>query len=142
MFASVANDAQARSGFAIDVLIATALAAASFLLYVPALSGNFIEVDDPLYVTSNPVVKQGMTLTASTAAFTTGSLANWLPMVWLSHMATVSLFGLEPGWHHAVNTVLHACNTACVSLVLRSMTGRQSAPALAAALWGLPPAPC
>jgi len=133
------KDRRPVPGYAIDLLIAAGLAAATFLLYLPALSNNFIEFDDPRYVTSNPVVKQGMSLHAIRWAFTTDSAANWLPMVWLTHLATVSLFGLDPKWHHAVNTILHAFNAALVFIVLRSMTGRRWCAVLVAALWAFHP---
>ena len=125
--------------FVSDLLIVVALAVATFLLYLPALSNNFVDFDDPRYVTSNPVVKRGMTLHGISWAFTTSSVANWQPMLWLSHLATVSLFGLDPRWHHAVNIILHACNASLVFLVLRSMTGRRWCAALVAALFAFHP---
>jgi Flp pilus assembly protein TadD len=123
--------------FVADLLIATALAVAAFLLYLPTLSAGFLDYDDPIFV-NNPLVKRGLTLRNIQWAITTGSV-DWLPMVWLSHMAIVSIFGPAPAWHHAVNVALHALNVVLVFLVLRSMTGRRWPAAMVAALFAFHP---
>lgn len=123
----------------VDVLIAAALAVASFLLYARTFSYGFLEWDDPLYVTGNPVVQQGLTLDGVGWAFTTSHFANWLPVTWLSHMADVSLYGLNAGGHHATNAALHGLNAALLFVLLRSATGWRWRSLAAAALFAAHP---
>jgi Flp pilus assembly protein TadD len=111
----------------------------TFLLYLPILSNNFVGYDDPKYVTDNPVVKQGLTPHGVYWAITTGYFGNWLPVTWLSHLAAVSLFGLNPAGHHAFDAVLHACNAALVLVVLKAMTGRRWPSAVVAAVFAVHP---
>ncbi len=87
------------------------LIAATLLTYWPALQNEFINYDDPDYVTTNDVVKKGLTAEGFKWAFTTGHASNWHPITWLSHMADVSMFGMNPMGHHATNLVFHVANT-------------------------------
>src|SRR5687767_6654658 len=73
-------------GRGVNALIALALAAATFLVYLPSLSLPFLDWDDPQYVTQNPVVQRGLTPDGVRWAFTTTHFSNWLPVTWLSHM--------------------------------------------------------
>lgn len=54
-------------------------------------------------------------------------------------MADVSLLGLRPGAHHAVNASLHALNAALVFLLLSRATRRAALAAIAAALFAAHP---
>src|SRR5438309_4774900 len=99
-----------RQEAGLNLLLALALTAATFLLYLPILSNGFVDYDDPMYVTRNAMVKQGLSAQTVHWAFTTSHFANWLPVTWLSHLADVSLFGLNPAGHHATSAALHAIN--------------------------------
>lgn len=118
---------------------AAALAVVSFALYIPSLSNHFVDYDDPHYVTSNPVVQQGLSWAGVRWAFTTTRFANWLPVTWLSHMLDCELFGLDPAGHHATSAALHALNAAALFLALRAMTGRFWPSAAVAALFAVHP---
>ena len=101
---------------------------------------SFVEYDDPSYVRDNPHIAAGLTWeTARWAVISTDYQYNWHPLTWLSHALDLSLFGLDPGRHHLVNALLHALNAALLFLALRSLTGRDWASALAAALFALHP---
>lgn len=99
----------------------------------------FIDFDDGEYVYDNPVVRAGLNLAGIRWAFTTTHAANWHPLTWISHMADVQLFGLEAGWHHRVNLLIHLLNTLLLFRLLRGMTGRDGRSAFAAALFGIHP---
>jgi tetratricopeptide (TPR) repeat protein len=120
-------------------LTALALAVLTFALFAPALHHGFLVYDDDLYVTGNPHVQAGLTADGVRWAFTTGHSANWHPLTWLSHMADVELWGLDPFGHHLTSLLIHAANTALVFLVLRSLAGGSWACAFVAALFGLHP---
>src|SRR4051812_42558563 len=122
-----------------DFLIAAALFTGAFLLYLPSLSCDFIDLDDSMYVTNNPVVQRGLSWSGVRWAFTTTHFANWLPVTWLSHMADVSLYGMRPAGHHATSVAIHALNVALLYTVLRTLTGWRWRSVAAAALFGAHP---
>ena len=101
------------------VLLALGLAIATAIAYGPVRQFDFIDLDDPGYVFDNPHVAAGLTADGIAWAFTTGHAANWHPLTWISHMADVALFGLDPGAHHVVNLVFHVVNTLLLFGVLR-----------------------
>jgi hypothetical protein len=67
--------------------VASCLALATFLLYLPTATHAFVDYDDPDYVFDNPHVTSGLSLRNLLWAFTTGYAANWHPLTWISHMA-------------------------------------------------------
>ncbi len=100
---------------------------------------QFLYFDDPLYVTDNPHVKEGLTIQNISWAFTTATASNWHPLTWLSHMIDVDLFGLKPGAHHLMNVLLHAINAVLLFLVLLRLTGAAGCSAFVAALFAVHP---
>jgi len=105
----------------------------------PVRHHEFINFDDPDYVTENGRVKQGLTWSGVEWAFTTGHASNWHPVTWLSHMLDVQLFGLDAGKHHLINLLFHSANSALVLLLLWQMTGAVWRSALVAALFAWHP---
>src|SRR5580658_8135831 len=79
------------------------LAAGTFALYFPILSHGFINFDDDAYITGDPHVKSGLSWAGILWAFKTGYAANWHPLTWISHMADVQFFGVDPAGHHLMN---------------------------------------
>ena len=57
------------------------------------VGNDFINLDDPGYITENYHVQSGLSLQNIKWAFTAVELANWHPVTWLSHMLDWSLFG-------------------------------------------------
>ena len=99
----------------------------------------FLNLDDPYYVSENPVVQRGLTWEGIAWAFGGFHLANWHPLTWLSHMADVQVLGVSAGRHLAVNVVLHLLNTLLLFLLLRGATGRTWRSAAVAALFAVHP---
>jgi tetratricopeptide (TPR) repeat protein len=120
-------------------LVALLLAALALAAFAPALGGAFLVYDDDLYVTGNPRVRAGLTWSGLAWAFTSGHAANWHPLTWLTHMADVALWGMDPRGHHLTSVLLHAVNAALVFLVLRSLTGAFGRSAVVAALFAVHP---
>jgi Flp pilus assembly protein TadD len=100
---------------------------------------GFIGYDDADYVFRNPHLREGSTLDRVRWAFTAFHAANWHPLTWLSFMADEALLGLDPGWLHAENIVLHGVNTLLLLWLLVRSTGRVGRSALVAALFALHP---
>ena len=129
------NDSSTRlprwtgEAFALAVLLFFATAA----LFWPATGFDFIHLDDTLYVPGNPMVAGGLHWAGVRQAFTTVYEQWWLPLLWLSYMADITLFGPGPSGHHLVNLLLHAANAALLFWVLFRMTGSRWRSAFAAA---------
>ncbi|MFO1477010.1 MAG: tetratricopeptide repeat protein [Verrucomicrobiota bacterium] len=120
-------------------LLAAALFALVLGLFWPATRNGFVAYDDPRYVTENPVVQGGLTVSGAAWAFRTFTAANWHPVTWLSHMADCQWFGLDPRGHHFTSILLHAVNAALLFLLLRRITGTTWRAWIAAALFAIHP---
>jgi len=120
-------------------LPAALLLLATLALYWPAVHCDFINFDDPDYVTANPHVQIGLTWTGIQWAFLHTVSANWHPLTMVSHMVDCQLFGLKPAGHHFTSVLLHALNAALVFMLLRQLTGRPWRSLLVAALFAVHP---
>ena len=129
----------ARSRFAV-CLLAGLLALVTMATYWPATSYDFVNYDDPEFVTANPHVQGGLNWEGVKWAFgNTEQAAYWAPLMWLSHMLACQFFGLNAWGHHLINVLLHATNTALVFLVFRRMTRATWRSLLVAALFAIHP---
>jgi Flp pilus assembly protein TadD len=120
-------------------LLALSLAVLAFLPYAQTAGYDFVDYDDTVFVTGNAAVRDGLTGDGFRWALTTFHAGNWMPLTWLSHMLDVTLFGLDPGWHHLVNALVHALSTAMLFLALFRMTGAVGKSAFVAAMFGVHP---
>ena len=118
-------------------------AALLLLLCLGAFHGladnDFINFDDRIYITENPVVAGGISAQGFIWAFTTTRAGNWHPATWLSHMLDVQLFGLDPGRHHLMSLALHGCSALLLLAALNAMTGAPWLSFFAAALFAVHP---
>src|SRR5580765_816764 len=80
-------------------------------VYLPVLRFDFLQYDDPDYVTRNPQVLGGVTWNGILWAFTHSHASNWHPVTWLSHMLDCQLYGGTPAGHHFTNLIFHIANT-------------------------------
>jgi Tfp pilus assembly protein PilF len=123
-----------RAGWIVlGLLLATAVA------YEPVRHNGFISFDDGVYLTENPHVRRGLDAEAFAWAFQAGYAGNWHPLTWLSHMADVALWGLDPVPHHLTNVALHAASAVMLFLLLRVLTRRDGASAFVAAVFAVHP---
>ena len=120
-------------------LVCLLLVAAVMALFGGALTCDFVNYDDPTYVTSNAQVEQGLTWQGLRWAMTTDAASNWHPLTWLSHMADVTVYGLNARGHHMSSLLLHALNAVLLFLFLRDLTGAFWRSAMVAALFAIHP---
>jgi len=120
-------------------LIMLLLVVLASLPFAKTFEHDFIDYDDTVFVTDNPEVRAGLSWEGVQWAATAFHAGNWLPLTWMSHMLDVSLFGMEPGWHHLMNVLLHTCSSALLFLALFRMTGAVWQSAFVAALFGVHP---
>ena len=121
------------------ILLCAALIVVTLATFWPVVHHDFVNYDDPDYVTENKWVNSGLTWSSVEWAFTAGHSSNWHPMTWLSHMVDVSLFGMKPGGHHITSLLFHIANSLLLLLLLRQMTGSVWRSAMVAALFALHP---
>jgi len=105
-----------------------------------AVGGHaFIRFDDYAYVVDNPHVRQGLSPQGLSWAFRAFYHSYWHPVTWLSHMADVSLFGLDAAGHHLTNLLFHCANACMLFWVFWRMSAAFWPSALMAALFALHP---
>ena len=120
--------------------VAVGLIALTLAAYGGVGELGFVSLDDPQYVSANPVVLRGLTPEGLRYAFTTTDLGNWHPLTWLSHMAVAQLAGADPSAHHVANLLLHlTCVLLLFAFAVRT-TGALWAAALAAGVFAVHPA--
>ncbi|MBI4771665.1 MAG: tetratricopeptide repeat protein [Chloroflexi bacterium] len=124
-----------RAAFPIVVLSVLLL-----LAFAGVSDNGFVPYDDDRYVTNNLIVREGLSAGGLGWAFTSvGYASNWHPLTWLSHMADVQLFGLNPRRHHQSSVLLHLAGCLLLFHVLRSATGHLWRSFFAAALFAVHP---
>ena len=124
----------------IVIAAAVSLAVLAISLFASLRTADFIRLDDPGYVQTNPNVNGGLTRSSIAWAWTAaGYASNWHPLTWMSHMLDVELFGLWAGGHHLTNVVLHALNTLLLFALLYRTTAHIGRSFFVAALFAAHP---
>jgi tetratricopeptide (TPR) repeat protein len=109
------------------------------LVFGQTVMHDFVNYDDPQYVTANMQVKHGMSVEGVVWAFAHRHASNWHPLTWISHMLDWQVYGRWAGGHHLTNLLLHAATSVGLFLLLKRMTGRLWPSALVAALFAVHP---
>ncbi len=134
-----AASATSPAGWQVDALVAVGLVAAVLVVFAQTATFEFVSYDDPLYLTENPAVRDGLTADSVRWAFTTFHATNWHPLTWLSHLVDVELYGFAPAGHHLTNVALHAAGAVLLFLAFARMTGQRWPRALVAVLFAVHP---
>jgi tetratricopeptide (TPR) repeat protein len=119
--------------------ILIALVALNLFVYWGVQRFDFVNWDDPNYLTENTNVQAGLTPSNVWWALTTGHSPYWHPLTWLSHLADVSLYGMDPGPHHVTSLIIHVASTLLLFLLLRRMTAEVWPSAFVAAMFAVHP---
>ena len=128
-----------RARFLSPRSISLFLALVTLAVFFSVRHHDFVNFDDPDYVTENPHIRDGITWTSLGWAFQTGFTGNWHPLTWVSHMLDYWLFGLRAGGHHLMSVGLHIANTLLLFAVLHRMTRALWRSAFVAALFAWHP---
>jgi len=125
----------------LSLCIYLTLALVTLAVFWQVYNYEFVNLDDLSFVAENPHVKAGLTRDSLRWAFAIGGHHKdyWHPVTWLSYMLDCELFGVNPGWHHFVNLLLHITNTLLLFGLLKLMTGCIWRSAFVAALFALHP---
>lgn len=121
------------------VVLSLALGLLTLGIYNPATYNDFVNFDDPTYVTGNQHVRAGLTWDTVKWAFGSTQYANWHPITWLSHALDYQLFHLKAAGHHYVSVLLHALIVVLLFLFLEAATGLAWRSAAVGALFAVHP---
>ncbi len=121
-----------------DVLWGAVGAILAFLLYFPFIAHDFIGIDDPGFITQNPLLHP-VSGTAMLQAFGSYTMLLYLPVTILSYQVDASIAGIEPWMFHLTNILLHAGCTFLVFKFSYRLTGQQRTSAVAALLFAVHP---
>lgn len=124
--------------YRIVAAIAVALVILVAVVFAQLRGHQFLNYDDPIYITENEQVKKGLTAEGVSWAFRSLDF-NWHPATWLTHMADVEIFGLNAGAHLLVNVGFHALNTILLLFILHRATGSVFRSGIVAALFAIHP---
>jgi len=122
-----------------EALIGLLLVVATVAVYWQVANHDFINFDDPAYVSENPQVQKGLTVDSIVWSFSTTYAGNWHPLTWISHILDCTLYSLNPGGHHLTNLLFHTANTLLLLFVFTKMTGNAWRSGFVAALFALHP---
>lgn len=121
-------------------IIVIGLIVACVAIYGQTFRFDFINIDDRQYIYENPVVATGLNSKSIWWAITAVYSGNWHPVTWLTHLADVSLFGMNAGGHHATNAVIHTLASVFAFFAFRNLTNTIWPSAAVAALFAVHPA--
>ena len=110
-----------------------------WLVFGQTLSYQFINFDDTLYVTANPLVTAGLTPHGIARVFTHFETRFYTPLTMISHMADFQVHRLWAGGHHLTNVLIHTATALLLFLILRQMTGETCRAAFVAAIFAIHP---
>lgn len=108
-------------------------------VYAPASRFDFVNFDDPDYVSANEHVRNGLSWDSITWAFTSTEAANWFPLTRLSHLLDAELYGISGGPHHLTSVIIHILATLLLFAFLLRATGARRPSAFVAFLFALHP---
>jgi tetratricopeptide (TPR) repeat protein len=112
--------------------------AATFICLFPVLQNDFLNFDDPQYVTENPVV-QHLDGANFKSFFTQAFVGNYQPIVMLSYAVQFKIFGLHASGYHFFSLLMHLLNTALVFLLAARLLKSTPGAGITALLFGIHP---
>jgi tetratricopeptide (TPR) repeat protein len=114
------------------------LMAATFICYYSSLSNGLTNWDDQDYATNNPVVKRPSWESVKDV-FSNPYYGAYQPLVLLSFAIDRKIGGLNPGFSHFFNLLLHVANTLLVFWLITSLSSDSNLALITALLFGVHP---
>lgn len=110
----------------------------TFLVFYNTLTGNFVNLDDPGYISGNPYIKD-LSLKNIGAIFSTFHNANYHPFTTLSYAIEYSLFGLNAKPYHFINLFIHLLNVIMVYRLIKRISRRVEVALITALFFAIHP---
>ncbi len=107
-------------------------------VYYKSLNNEFVNIDDPYYVLSNPYIRE-LGWKTIYGIFTEPIVGNYFPLQILSYALDFHLWRLQPFGYHLTNVLFHALNAILVFFLLKKMFGESWVSFIAALLFSLHP---
>ena len=120
------------------VIMVVLLLAATTTAFFPCVQNGWTNWDDGDYVVSNPDI-QGLTPSHLAKMFSSVYVSTYLPLTMLSFAVNYAIGGTDPFLYHAINLLLHLCNTLLVFWFIRRLSGNDVVAAATALLFGIHP---
>lgn len=115
-----------------------------FLIFAPALSGEFLNYDDPELLTQHPFFQEvslwNLISFWNVGAFFQGVLLDFSPLRDMSYMLDRIVWGWNPWGFHLTQVLLHAANAMLVYVIIKFyLPAKSTWPLLGALFWALHP---
>ena len=123
----------------VTACICVCLFVLTWVVYAQTLRYDFVNYDDPSYVYQNTRITSGINLANVAWAFTHIHSENWHPLTTITHMLDCQVHGLNAGWHHFTNVLLHAIAVVLLFVALQQMTGALWRSAFVSAVFAVHP---
>lgn len=104
--------------------VAATAAAICLLVFLPALTCGFVNLDDHEYVLNNPLIRK-LDPEGLAKVFSGSHAGFWMPLTWMSLALDYHFWGLNPLGYHLTNILLHSANTGLVVLVADRLMSRR-----------------
>jgi tetratricopeptide (TPR) repeat protein len=90
-------------------------------------------------VYQNTRITSGINFANVAWAFSHVHSENWHPLTTITHMLDCQLYGLNAGWHHLTNVILHSLAVLLLFIALKQMTGALWRSAFVSAVFAVHP---
>jgi protein O-mannosyl-transferase len=118
--------------------ICLVLAVITFVVFGQTTDFEFVNYDDHVFY-KNPQVANGLSLKGIAWVFTHADCFLYHPLTMISFMADNQFHGVDAGWYHFTNVLLHTASVILLFLVLQQMTGALWGSAFVAAVFAIHP---
>jgi Tfp pilus assembly protein PilF len=122
-----------------EVAAVLGLVLVTLAVYWPGRETQFVNRDDPFYVTGNTHVSGGLSAENVRWAWTSFEWANWFPLTWLSLQLDAQLYGVSAYGFRITNLLVHVANVVLLFWVWRRLSGSAGPSLLVAGLFALHP---
>ena len=128
-----------------QILVITSIILLTLGVFFQVRHFKFLIYDDPLFVSENQFIRDGLTWNdikwafSADLIFESSNADYWQPVTFLSRMMDVELFGLNPSKHHLMNLFYHIANAVLVFYILNRFTGALWQSAFVAILFAIHP---
>jgi len=107
-------------------------------LYWRVYGYDFVSLDDS-FIYENPHLKDGLSISNITWAFSNYTASLWIPVTWISFFLDYEIYGMNPGGYHITNVILHIFNTLLLFVILYQITQKKWQSFFVAALFSCHP---
>src|SRR4029078_10177844 len=111
----------------------------TWVVFGQTLRYDFVNYDDPRYVYQKTRITSGINFDNVAWAFSHIHSENWHPLTTITHMLDCQLHGLNAGWHHFTNVLLHCVSVVLLFVALERMTGALWRSAFVSAVFAVHP---